>query len=250
MPIRAWVIAVTVTFAAALSGSAAAQTGPVMAEAAEGPRLHFSVAAARGARSPDKKAKVFRVDGVRLVDRSGKTLWKVKLPKRFADHEVVMDAVARGTHEQSPWLVWPVEDAITGVVQLEDLIVVADPAGLLVLEAKSGQTLVDWTDPNAGSAGPRPLTFDTARYTFGRAGVSACGGRAAKGRVLARCGDELVYFNGRTAALVSLVRPAEPANVRYEYDRHYRRGADAFTFGATLPLGDGELVFQAAIASH
>jgi hypothetical protein len=81
----------------------------------------------------------------------------------------------------------------------ENWIAIPDESGLLVLDLANGGALLDWADPAPQRA---PWYFvHTAQY---RVEGLSCEGEARSGRPLAICGDNLLFFSGRTAVLVDV----------------------------------------------
>lgn len=82
---------------------------------------------------------------------------------------------------------------VIGLAEIGGRVVLADRSGLLLLDARSGEVVVD--DPRASE----DMTFfDDATWELG-----ACRGTARGGVIFGRCGAELVVFDGAGGRLLS-----------------------------------------------
>jgi hypothetical protein len=123
-----------------------------------------------------------------------------------------------------------------GVFQWPDAVAVADASGVLVMDVKTGEVRLDWSDdaigwasdPSAGSDAGRHGTLSSAFEVDdghfrldGPPGFDGCEGAMRQGRIFKPCGTKLVWFAGRSV----LVLDARPWRV--EAVGRYEPGGDA-----------------------
>lgn len=114
-----------------------------------------------------------------------------------------------------------------------DAVVIGDPSGLLVLGRRDGSVLLDYADPPREEG--EHLFFDRGSYTIQASGGRAWSGDTRKAAFVAKCGDRLVYFNGRTMAVFGTDPWKLRQAVRYEAAVQ-RRSSSPARYGAEFHL--------------
>jgi hypothetical protein len=176
---------------------------------------------------------------VSWIDRTDKVIWRTALPERMQKlawgdcHDRVEPY--RAQPQALRYLNWHVLD----VIELDDTIVVADTTGILALEKSSGRLLSDLPVPNQG----RPLVFFDSGH-FALTGEVVCNGKTwPRARVFHRCGEHIIYFNGRRAVLLGTTPLRIEAEGAFLGQRkHLRDGT-----GSVLQVGKNELILTGSI---
>lgn len=170
------------------------------------------------------------------IDSEGNAAWTrpvaahmknsyVCVPENSVCDSRVTDDIAPGAFEVFPPLV------------AEKWIAIPDEAGLLIVERATGGALLNWADP---APQREPSYFaHTAQYRI--EGLS-CEGEARWGRPLALCGDELLFFSGRTAVLVDVRNWSVVASGRFT-----SKTANDGRITTRLSLGKWKLVLDGQV---
>ncbi|NMO17867.1 hypothetical protein HPC49_23370 [Pyxidicoccus fallax] len=186
---------------------------------------------------------------VSWLDAKDRVLWTVPLPARMreVDREPCGCAPAGDggvcVSELHAYRSRPrasVPPFVVGVLRKGDVLAVADMSGVLLLDVRSGKVLLDWEAPREPS--PR-LFVDEGRFTL--EGTAGCTGSLARGRMLHRCGNRFVYFNGTAVALLQASPPGLEAAVRVE-DAHLIPQRPS-RVKARIPIGGGAFVLRGIV---
>ena len=78
--------------------------------------------------------------------------------------------------------------------------IVADRAGVRVYDRRTGESRFRHVSPDPEAS---RLWFDDGSFTA-RRGTQRCKGDARSGAFAARCGDDLLYFDGHALAVISV----------------------------------------------
>jgi outer membrane protein assembly factor BamB len=138
-----------------------------------------------------------RLDALAWVDGADRVVWRRTVPgqRRQAFRSLCEDVQG---YRRSPRDAAGKVAGVLGIVDAGAAIVMADELGALALRKADGAIVLT----TEASIDDRALRFDDG--TFAVAGLPNCRGPAPHARVLARCGNRLVYFNGTTALILAL----------------------------------------------
>jgi outer membrane protein assembly factor BamB len=174
------------------------------------------------------------------VDGEENVVWRRELPARFQGSEA--GTCAAGTAvllRRRPRLT-------AGFLELGATVVVARAAGVLALDRRSGEVVLDLDAPPEGPEGDT-LYFDGG--TFSLSGTPSCTGRSDRAFVFERCASRVLFFNGSTAALLG-GRPFA-VEARAVFSQHMARALDEERpHGAVIPLGRRTLVIGGRISDR
>ena len=175
----------------------------------------------------DRRGDDCTARSIAWVDGDDEVLWDHPLPAWMRSSMVAkcaeletLDYLRNPRATRSAWF--------TAESEANGALVEVDDTGVLVLGERNGATLLEVQAPVA-TASQRGLFFDDG--TFELDTTPTCKGPAKHGRAFARCGDELVFFNGRTAMLIG----EKPWRV--ESRGAYAGGPAGAFVHATIPLG-------------
>lgn len=166
---------------------------------------------------------------VAWLDGEDRLLWERDLPGRIraqawgACKDAEISEYRREPRHRAQLLY-----ALIGVLVSENAVFIAEGSGILALRRQDGAPLLD----HAAPLDDRPLFFDTG--SFDLTDGPSCTGAARRGRVFARCGESLVYFNGTTALLIAA------ATFRVEAESTVTRAmvsSQRISTEAAIPLG-------------
>lgn len=194
-------------------------------------------------------SRACRAVSVSWLDARDRVLWTVALPQRMREADQglcdchraddggscaaeLREYRARPRASEPPFVI--------GVLREGDIVAVADASGVLLLDVRSGEVLLDWAAPAA--AGAR-FFVDEGRFRL--EGGKGCAGPVVHGHTLRRCGARLVYFNGAAVALFGL-SPARLEAAASSEPAH-SLSAKAGQVKARIPVGGGAFVLEGIV---
>jgi hypothetical protein len=175
---------------------------------------------------------------VSWIDGEDRVVWQAAVPAR-------MHALSFGpcnelkvvTYRRLPRLGSPFV-ANGGYLIANAVVVVVDSGGVWLLRKTDGATLLDVATNDSTSNPNVGLFFDGGEYVFD----GTCRGRAYHGATFALCGDHVVYFNGKTALLVDIVKLRVDARASYPKNATIR--STGLHTDVTIHLGTHELALR------
>jgi outer membrane protein assembly factor BamB len=179
-----------------------------------------------------------RTRALAWVDGDNRVVWERAVPARVV-------AAARGSCEQLELGYYRRRPRASadgrflsfGIHEAETVLVQADVSGLFVLRKTDGAVLLDLDAPD-----DHGLFFDDGEFEL--RGLAGCSGRSSYAHVLARCGERIVYFNGRTALVVALDTLRVEARGRFDGMVDAVHGRRAETSEAEIAVGAWTLVLR------
>lgn len=174
-------------------------TTAVLIAQAGAPQLQWEIARADAPESlyPELTSGIAWYGPVALsLQQNGRTLWRKPLSQRMRRaFRVSADEASRVT--TAPDQVWP---PLPPSVITDEVVIVLDDDGVLVLRKSDGGTLLDKGVEEKDSDS---TYFDRATWTLHAEGKT-CSGEGHHGRLLARCGNSLAFLGSGHVVFLQL----------------------------------------------
>ncbi|MBL4685144.1 MAG: hypothetical protein JKY37_11185 [Nannocystaceae bacterium] len=170
----------------------------------------------------------------RLVGGDG-IVWTSPLPSEFIAHYGRNYDSAIGPSVQ-------VAPAAFAVQFTPATLLIADHAGVQLLDRSSGARTLSWAAPPRGE---RVLWFDSGHYSI-RYGTQRCEGDAHNGAFFVDCGSRMIFFDGYTAAVFA-GEPLALLGVRHLGQRGTTLSGTAVAPRASLRAGRTDIVIDGRV---